>query len=572
MTKKKKSLSRKSIIRLIVLGIVLFAGTGLAGGIQIYHQNLGSFKNTAESYAYMVTYEVSYSDIDAILENEEAICAIDKRAGFLAKQETDDNSVNKQVMERISAEFGKEQADAYNAWVTIAKFIVGFGNICNNMESAYVVIPTEEDLIYLWNSKLSEDNEIIPFEHFPYTGDEKEHIMAVMSGERGMDFFTVTVGDGEKIGTYLTPVFNQNTEVCAVAAVDISISMITSMCFKLLCNIGIAIFLIMLISITIYHYVVRKQIIAPIVTLTDAADGLVRNLREEGCKPFSVNVHTGDEIDVLARSFEQMDEKLLEYIRENAAITAEKERIGTELALASRIQEDMLPSTFPPFPDRSEIDLYATMKPAKDVGGDFYDFFKISENVVGLVMADVSGKGIPAALFMMMSKIMVQNFALTLGGPGEVLQKVNDQICTNQVEEMFVTVWLGFLDLRTGLLTAANAGHEYPILMAPGGEFELLKDRHGLVVGGMEGYPYREYQLKLEAGSRLFLYTDGLPEATDTENRMFGIERTLKSLNEVKNGTPREVLDHVTKSVADFVGSAPQFDDTTMLCLDYRGC
>ena len=357
-----------------------------------------------------------------------------------------------------------------------------------------------------------------------------------------------------------------------MAAVDISISMITSMCFKLLCNIGIAIFLIILISITIYHYVVRKQIIAPIVTLTDAADGLVRNLREEGCKPFSVNVHTGDEIDVLARSFEQMDEKLLEYIRENAAITAEKERIGTELALASRIQEDMLPSTFPPFPDRSEIDLYATMKPAKDVGGDFYDFFKISENVVGLVMADVSGKGIPAALFMMMSKIMVQNFALTLGGPGEVLQKVNDQICTNQVEEMFVTVWLGFLDLRTGLLTAANAGHEYPILMAPGGEFELLKDRHGLVVGGMEGYPYQEYQLKLEAGSRLFLYTDGLPEATDTENRMFGIERTLKSLNEVKNGTPREVLDHVTKSVADFVGNAPQFDDTTMLCLDYRGC
>ena len=572
MTKKKKSLSRKSIIRLIVLGIVLFAGTGLAGGIQIYHQNLGSFKNTAESYAYMVTYEVSYSDIDAILENEEAICAIDKRAGFLAKQETDDNSVNKPVMEKISAEFGKEQVDAYNAWVTIAKFIIGFGNICNNMESAYVVIPTEEDLIYLWDSKLSEDNEIIPFEHFPYTGDEKEHIMAVMSGEREMDFFTATVGDGEKIGTYLTPIINQNTEVCAVAAVDISISMITSMCFKLLCNIGIAIFLIMLISITIYHYVVRKQIIAPIVTLTDAADGLVRNLREEGCKPFSVNVHTGDEIDVLARSFEQMDEKLLEYIRENAAITAEKERIGTELALASRIQEDMLPSTFPPFPDRSEIDLYATMKPAKDVGGDFYDFFKISENVVGLVMADVSGKGIPAALFMMMSKIMVQNFALTLGGPGEVLKKVNDQICTNPVEEMFVTVWLGFLDLRTGLLTAANAGHEYPILMAPGGEFELLKDRHGLVVGGMEGYPYQEYQLKLEAGSRLFLYTDGLPEATDTENRMFGIERTLKSLNEVKNGTPREVLDHVTKSVADFVGNAPQFDDTTMLCLDYRGC
>jgi serine phosphatase RsbU (regulator of sigma subunit) len=172
---------------------------------------------------------------------------------------------------------------------------------------------------------------------------------------------------------------------------------------------------------------------------------------------------------------------------------------------------------------------------------------------------------------MMMSKIMVQNFALTLSGPSEVLETVNNRICTNSVEEMFVTVWLGFLDLRTGLLTAANAGHEYPILKAPDGDFELLKDKHGLVVGGMEGYPYKEYQVQLEAGSRLFLYTDGLPEATDTENHMFGIERTLKALNEVKNDTPREVLDHVTQSVADFVGSAPQFDDTTMMCLDYKG-
>lgn len=244
---------------------------------------------------------------------------------------------------------------------------------------------------------------------------------------------------------------------------------------------------------------------------------------------------------------------------------------GKELALATRIQSDMLPNIFPAFPERPEFDVFASMTPAKEVGGDFYDFFLVDDDHLGLVMADVSGKGVPAALFMMIAKILVQNYAMTGRTPAQVLESVNTQICQNNHEEMFVTVWFGILDLKTGLLTAANAGHEYPVLQRPGGDFEIVRDKHGFVIGGMSGMRYKEYELQLEPGSGLFLYTDGVPEATNAEEELFGMERTLAALNSSPDGTPKTVLETVSSAVQAFVGDAPQFDDLTMLCLQYRG-
>ena len=196
---------------------------------------------------------------------------------------------------------------------------------------------------------------------------------------------------------------------------------------------------------------------------------------------------TNDEIQVLAESFDDLSKKTRKYIEDITDITREKERIGTELELASKIQSDMLPNIFPPFPYRTDMNIFASMEPAKEVGGDFYDFFLLDEDHLGLVMADVSGKGVPAALFMMISKILVQNYALTGRSPREVLEAVNQQICKNNREEMFITVWLGILDLKTGRMTASNAGHEYPVLCRPGGKFELVRDKHGFVIGGMDG-------------------------------------------------------------------------------------
>ena len=211
------------------------------------------------------------------------------------------------------------------------------------------------------------------------------------------------------------------------------------------------------------------------------------------------------------------------------------------------------------------------MKPAKDVGGDFYDFFLVDDDHLCLVIADVSGKGIPAALFMMVSRTILANIAMMGMSPKEVLEKANEAICANNKEEMFVTVWLGILEISTGKVTAANAGHEYPVLKKPDQDFEILIDKHGFVLGGMEEVKYREYEFDMEPGSKLFLYTDGLPEATDNEQNMFGVELMMDALNESLNLSTKEILDHMKGRVDGFVGSAPQFDDLTMLCIEYFG-
>ena len=278
-----------------------------------------------------------------------------------------------------------------------------------------------------------------------------------------------------------------------------------------------------------------------------------------------------NEIGQLAADVRGMLREIDAHVEQIRSITAETERIGTELALATRIQAAMLPSVFPPFPERTEFDLYAGMDPAKEVGGDFYDFFLIDDDRLALVIADVSGKGIPAALFMMAAKILIQIWASTGLSPAKTLETVNQQVCAHNPEQMFVTVWLGILELSTGRLTAANAGHEYPALREPGGEFALYKDRHGFVVGGMDGMKYRDYELLLKPGARLFLYTDGVPEATDAAENLFGAERMLAALNQDPGASPEALLRQVRGAVDAFVGGAEQFDDLTMLCLEYRG-
>ena len=234
-------------------------------------------------------------------------------------------------------------------------------------------------------------------------------------------------------------------------------------------------------------------------------------------------------------------------------------------------EEVTLPNTFPFLPDRTEFDLFASMTPAKEVGGDFYDFFMVDDDRLALVIADVSGKGIPAALFMMASKILIKNCVMTGKSPGEVLRTINNQICENNQEEMFVTVWLGILNLSDGTLVSANAGHEYPLLKTPDGDFELVKSKHSFVVGGMKGLKYRETELKLEPGAKLFLYTDGVPEAETKGEKQYGYDRFLAVVNRHKNGTPKELLASVETDVKDFVQEYPQFDDLTMLCVHYIG-
>ena len=274
---------------------------------------------------------------------------------------------------------------------------------------------------------------------------------------------------------------------------------------------------------------------------------------------------------VLALFIGAMAEKFARAVRERRALALEKERIGAELALATRIQASALPKVFPPFPDRKEFDVYASMTPAKEVGGDFYDFFMIDSDHLGVVIGDVSGKGVPASLFMMVAMALIRHVSMHETSPAKVLQAVNVEICTRNPEEMFVTVWLAVLEISTGIVTAANAGHEFPAIRRRDGHFELLKDRHGFVVGGMSGVRYREYQVPLQPGEKLFVYTDGVAEATDAAEQMYGTDRMIEALRSCEDGTPEQILDTVHRSVNAFVGLAPQFDDLTMVCLQYNG-
>ena len=321
---------------------------------------------------------------------------------------------------------------------------------------------------------------------------------------------------------------------------------------------------LMLLTAVIAFFYTRRRYIRPVKKIIkETRRFAAENTMAEGVG----DVGSINEYVELANSVDAMEVDILNYIDNLTHITAEKERADAELGVAKTIQTNAVPNTFPAFPERADFDIFASMTSAKEVGGDFYNFFLIDDDHLAIMIGDVSGKGVPAALFMMMSKILVGNYAMMGGAPSKVLEQVNTQICKNNDEEMFVTVWLGVFEISTGRVTAANAGHEYPIIRKPGGKFELFKDKHGFVIGGMDGMTFKEYEFTLEKGGTLFLNTDGVAEATDTNNELFGTDRMLETLNKDPDASPKELLKNMKQAVDEFVGEAPQFDDLTMLGL-----
>jgi len=314
--------------------------------------------------------------------------------------------------------------------------------------------------------------------------------------------------------------------------------------------------------------------------LTNPINRMTESVRQIGGDNFNFVMddvyRTGDEIELLAETFGELSERTKKYIQEIMEITAEKERIGAELSVAANIQQDMLPQSFPIYPDRPEFEVFASMDPAKEVGGDFYDIFLIDEDHLALVMADVSGKGVPAALFMVISKTLIQTCAMNGGSPSEILTDVNLRLCTGNQSSMFVTVWLAIVTLSTGEVTEANAGHENPLLRRKkeneeGSVYEVLERPHNLVLGGLKRAKYQEDSFVLNPGDAIFIYTDGLPEAFNAQNEQFHMERVVESVNRYKDLKPEEILAGIRKDVDAFVGDAEQFDDLTMLSFIYRG-
>ena len=290
-----------------------------------------------------------------------------------------------------------------------------------------------------------------------------------------------------------------------------------------------------------------------------------------------LNIRPGDEIENLSLIMADMERDLAEYESSLTTVTAEKERIATELNMAANIQAHMLPSTFPPFPDRKEFDIYATMTPAKEVGGDFYDFFMVDGDHLALVMADVSGKGVPAALFMMTSRTMIKDAALSGLDPAAVLERVNVQLCENNPDYMFVTVWIGILELSSGRLTWADAGHE-KLYLYQEGAWKCLPKKGGPALAAIEPelmepgkVLFHNHELILHPGDAVCQYTDGVTEAVTPAREQFGMDRLQEALDSAGAASPADLLPHIRSRIDAFVQGAPQFDDITMLALQYHG-
>ena len=381
-------------------------------------------------------------------------------------------------------------------------------------------------------------------------------------------YFRIHVTDGQHDHvTTMVPVENSKGEVIAILCMQRPMSELKKATRPYLITIiATTVLLAILSAIFVTHYL-RKQLVKPVKTVSEEAQRFAKeNTLGEPLGPIS----RFKEISNLAMSIDTMEADMVKNIEQLTEATAERERLGVELNLARSIQENGIPNKFPPFPERTEFDLYASMTPAREVGGDFYNFQLIDEDHLAVIIGDVSGKGVPAALFMMVINILTGNRVKMGGTPGEILSFVNNSVCQHNKAEMFVTLWLGILEISTGKLTFTNAGHDDAAICRKDGIFELLETRHGMVLGAFEDVVYEDEVAQLQPGDKIFLYTDGIPEAMNTENKMYSIDRMLATLTANRDKAPGKILENLKKNVEEFVGEAPQFDDLTMLCLEIK--
>ncbi len=442
-----------------------------------------------------------------------------------------------------------------------------------NLQYYYIFIPEEHQIVYIWDAGIgNEKTEIGDID--PYSSEEeKKLILSEYSSTPSGD--ATYLGKDEQYGYLLSayyPILDSNDQPVAMVGVDIDPQeLFDSLLTIFMINVT-TVGLVTLVMMIIYYISVHFGLIRPIKKLHNATTEMVNHLEDAPSdKQFEVDVHTNDELEDLADAFTQMDHDLKDYVVRLEKVTREKEKISAELNVAAEIQEDMLPRKFPAFPDHREFEIYASMDPAREVGGDFYDFFLVDEDHLCLIIADVSDKGVPASLFMVISKTLLQLRAMLGGTTSEVFYDVNNRLCDGNDAELFVTVWMAIIDLKTGKGIASNAGHEHPTLRRNGGKFELVEYSHSPALAIMPNVKFEEHPFEMHPGDTLFVYTDGAVEATNGQKELFGTGRLVDTLNTVEGTDPKQMVFAVSQAIDDFVKDAPQFDDTTMLAFSYYG-
>ena len=391
--------------------------------------------------------------------------------------------------------------------------------------------------------------------------------------ENGLNRGTVVRTEGlngkEAHITSLIPVKNSAGEVTAILCVERPMDELTSGRREYLKSILLVTLLLIIASCACLALYIKRHFANPIEKISKEAARFAKEPSPSDSSKFE-DISEISEVRELAEAIGKMEKDTLRYMDELTHATAERERMAVELSLAATIQSNMLPSTFPPYPNRCDLDIYASMDAAKEVGGDFYDFYLLDEDRFAFLVADVSGKGIPAALFMMRAKMTIKSLADSGADVHVILSKANENLCKENEAGMFVTTWLGIVDMKTGVLSYANAGHNPPLLKRGQGAFEYIKTKPNFILAGMDGVSYRKNELQLLPGDELFLYTDGITEATNKSLELFGESRLLDALNLASEGTAQSRCNDVKEAIERFVGDAEQFDDITMLSVKFN--
>jgi len=357
-------------------------------------------------------------------------------------------------------------------------------------------------------------------------------------------------------------------QVFGLLCVDIDMNAVMRDRNRFLVNSLIFVLIEITVAVVVSMLLIRHSMTRPLKLLAKATRNFAagnENIAKDDI--IQLPIRSRDEIGVLYHEIRSMQGRIVDYTDQITRITAEEEHTRTEMDLAAQIQASALPKNFD-LPAEA-VDLSALMTPARQVGGDFYDFFFAGPDQLCLVIADVSGKGVPASLFMMRAKTAVKDCARSSRDPAELLESVNTALCEENAANMFVTVWLGILDLKTGVMRCCNAGHEYPAIMRAGGQYELLIDKHGMMLAVYDDNPMTAYEIRLNPGDRFFVYTDGVTEAMNEKHRQYGTDRMLEQLNTLKDSDQKTVLGGVLQDIRNFAGTAEQFDDITMLGLTY---
>ena len=543
--------NKKSIAKTLLIGVAAFVlliaiGLGAFGFATYYNGMIDKY----QTYLHDVL-EFSMTEIDAD-DLEKCISSKTKSESFENAQD---------VLNRIKENYSIE-------YIYIVKPL-NTDPVDNMMDVIAGITDeekkTDEAFYSVTLGALTSDN---------YSAEVAKKYLDAMN-EDGVSYFSNKTEFGYDY-TGVMPIKNSAGKAIAVLGCDVSMHDIEVVFNRYLITLILVTLAIAAVTIFAMYKWLHIRVIDPLKRLEASSASFVASNRNtdnpEDLKFDDPDIHTGDEMESLSKSLTDMFQDMKTYMTDLLSVTKEKERIGSELSVATKIQADMLPRIFPAFPQMSEFDLYASMNPAKEVGGDFYDFFMIDDHRVGLVIADVAGKGVPAALFMVISKTLLKNRALMGGSPSEIVDYVNEQLNEGNEADMFVTIWFAVFDIKTGKGIAVNAGHEHPaIYRAETGKYDLDVYRHSPICGTMPGMHFREHEFELNPGDRMFVYTDGLPEATNANKELYGTDRMLEVLNGDIDVTPKKLLENITESVDEFVGEADQFDDLTMLAFYYKG-